>query len=271
MKTYNEENVEIFEDTLNMCAKIPALEAAIAGSIQNGFIQKKATGSILKRSFESTNIEVIPQKTTSAARTLKLKYPESKVCMLNFASATHPGGGVLGGASTQEESMCRCTTLYPVISDKKFYGEFYGKHKRGDGRYTSACIYTPGIVIIKNEDTHNCSKLFTTTSVDVVTCAAPNLRRTEMSNEELLEAYIERAKNIMELAVKGGDDILVLGAFGCGAFKNDPKIVASAWKDAIQSNFKDSFSQIIFAIPYNENWNEYKRKNYEIFKKVLSV
>lgn len=264
-----EKNVEIFKDTIERCSSNSILQKAIVESINKGFVQEKAVGRKFEKKFENTHIEAAPLKTTVAARIAKMKNQTSGVCMLNFASATHPGGGVERGASTQEENMCRCTTLYPVISNKKFYNNFYRKHKGGTSAYTETCIYTPGILIIKDENAYDCKPFYDFWEVDVVTCAAPNLRSFYMTNSEQLEAHIKRANNIMEATAKNGNDILIVGAFGCGAFRNNPEVVATAWKTAIQANFDKVFSQIIFAIPYSEDWDEEKRKNYEVFKRVL--
>ena len=113
--------------------------------------------------------------------------------------------------------------------------------------------------------------------VDVLTCAAPNLRenprnqynsdaseeKLTLTDEELYNIHVKRARNILNVAIKNEDDYLILGAFGCGAFRNNPEIVAKAYKDVLQ-DYMYCFKVIDFAIIDGKYSN-----NYEIFKRVL--
>lgn len=118
---------------------------------------------------------------------------------------------------------------------------------RNNVRYTDACIYTPGIISIKSDtafpQTVSESEWF---SVDVITCAAPNLREKpynsinpgqgkaiKVSPAELLEIHKKRGAHILDIAAANGADAVILGAFGCGAFQNDPNIVARAYASII--------------------------------------
>lgn len=101
-----------------------------------------------------------------------------KVCVHNFASATNPGGGVTHGSSAQEECLCRCSTLYPCLNENSLWNGFYGPHRKaGDPLYNDDCIYTPGVYVCKSDVSFpERMEEKDWYQVDVLTCAAPNLR-----------------------------------------------------------------------------------------------
>ena len=113
-------------------------------------------------------------------------------------------------------------------------------------------------------------------TVDVITIAAPDLRRksnvhaplvnggTFMNNAELFGYHVKRAIHMLTCAAAKGADILVLGAFGCGAFENDPEVVARAYKTALQE-FPKVFEKIEFAVYCSPR----DGRNYDVFKRVL--
>ena len=84
-----------------------------------------------------------------------------------------------------------------------------------------------------------------------------------LTYEELYNIHVKRARNILNVAIKNEDDYLILGAFGCGAFRNNPEIVAKAYKDVLQ-DYMYCFKVIDFAIIDGKYSN-----NYEIFKRIL--
>ncbi|MBR1438083.1 MAG: TIGR02452 family protein, partial [Synergistaceae bacterium] len=203
-----------------------------------------ATFTVKSRSFQT-------------AMNFHQEMPDKKIAVLNFASAIHPGGGVLSGSRAQEECLCRCSTLYPLIDQKWLKESYYIPNKEHyNFRHDDACIYSEGVVICKS-DTDFPERLKTEEfiTVDVITCAAPDLRKARYSDcnvKELFEIHIQRAKHILHIAALHGVDILVTGAFGCGAFKNDPELVAEAWKEALEE-YRKKFEYVIFAIYFREH------------------
>ena len=110
-------------------------------------------------------------------------YSDQKVCVLNFASSSNPGGGGENGSNDQEEAICRCSTLFPCISDDKIVNQFHKKHqaelKAGQmtALYNDDCIYTPDVLVFKTDTAH--PKLMPEKDwyqIDVISCEAPNLR-----------------------------------------------------------------------------------------------
>ena len=95
--------------------------------------------------------------------------------------------------------------------------------------------------------------------VDVITCAAPyyNLsRKKPVSSDKLRKVFFERIRNILEVAVANDTDIIVLGAFGCGAFNNPPELVADVFYQLLMDmEYGKYFKKIIFAIKGREGDN----------------
>ena len=266
-----EENIKIFNHTQELISKDKTLQDSIKYSIENSeFLADDMTIDLFFKDKDPGTVKVTKSSSFDAAR----KYT-GKVAVLNFASATNPGGGVTKGSNAQEECLCRCSTLYNVLSDPKFDEIFYKPHKEhGNALHNNDAIYTPNIQIIKSD---NYNLLYRPFSVDVITCAAPNLRETpanaynhergekpNVTDEELFNIHFRKAVHIFTLAASHGDETIILGAFGCGAFRNNPKVVAKAYKDAI-SNFKYAFKEIEFAV-YCSPWDSV---NYEEFKKMF--
>ena len=200
------------------------------------------------------NVVVSNADTFTTAGKLSQQY-KGKIAVLNFANAYHPGGGVLIGASAQEEDLCRVSTLYPVLASDINRKRFYEKHcmcKSAKG--SSDILYSPEILVFRfNDEQYTYMTPDEFFCVDVITCAAPQLPRgfvehaTEMEREQLYQIHLERGRRIIESAVKNGAKILVLGAFGCGAFQNDPCIVAKAYRELVIS-YAHCFERIEFAV-----------------------
>ena len=268
--------IEIFDDTQRFYAQ----NAALAKALQDA---RKATKlyeaddypAITKQADLERTVAVSKHKTFEAAMLIHKEHPDWKIAVLNFASATNPGGGVKTGSSAQEESLCRCSTLYPTLNQNWLWQCYYQKNRDAQNNlHTDACIYSPGVVICKNDDSFP-ERMDESdwATVDVISCAAPNLRRrpgnvhnpeygrtVSISDDGLYQLHLKRAKHIMHIAASNGVDAMILGAFGCGAFANDPIIVSRAYRDAI-ADYKQFFHVIEFAVYCREDETE----NYDAF------
>lgn len=290
--TTRDKLIEIFEDTLNMIQENAALKKAVEVSGEGAKLYMEgepveispcaagescdclaAEGTPSENSGEKNAsadaaVSVSRHRTFEAAQKLKAKFPGKRIAVLNFASATSPGGGVTDGAFAQEECLCRCSTLYPVLTRPEFVKNYYRFHrKRSDHLYTDACIYVPNVAIIKS-DVEEPKRLPKKdwTMVDVITCAAPNLWFAPwiLSEEELFELHLKRGEKIIQVALANKAEILVLGAFGCGAFRNDPRVVAKAYRQLVEK-YRNRFVDIEFAV----YCNQYSLANYEAFKNTM--
>ncbi len=284
MFNIREKNVEVFEDTKRLCKTNNRLINAIRESSNKQYIVMEGENieTTKEHRFKEPAMVLVSKKRSLEAAS---KYVGQKVCVHNFASATNPGGGVLKGSSAQEEAICRCSTLYFNISEPSIVDEYHDFHKRmlSEGKmdvtYNDDCIYTPDVVVFKSdtripEVMEECYWY----NVDVITCAAPNLRpdasnymnpdsgsaKVELTDEELKNLHIKRMRRILDIAKRENEDVVILGAFGCGAFYNSPKVVAEAMLIVIKEYLYD-FKTIEFAVFCTEK----DKKNYEEFKKIL--
>lgn len=274
---------EIFADTERFIKENPVLRQSAESSCKDTKLYDNPTVSVLTGSVDNVlcDITVTNSRTFEAAIRKSIDCPDKKIAVLNFASATHPGGGVKTGASAQEECLCRCSTLYPTLTQDWLWRKYYKKNRNmRDNLHTDACIYSPDIIICKS-DTDFPERLPEEEwhKVDVISCAAPNLRRepvnqynpesgkgVKMTPEKLYDLHLRRAKGILNTAAIHGVDILITGAFGCGAFANDPHTVAEAWRDAV-SDYGKIFSAIEFAV----YCRPYETENLKIFERIIGV
>ena len=206
---------------------------------------------------EPTVIRLVDVDTVSAVFEFASK--EKKTAVLNFASFKHPGGMFLEGSMAQEEALCHESTLYNVLC--RFTEFFYKPHEKclNKALYTDDALYSESIVFEREEKR----------KADVITIAAPNKTAAsfyqKVPEEQVNNVMEKRIEQILHIAQNEKCDTLILGAFGCGVFGNDPEFVANAFHNLLNAKFKDVFSEVIFAVPTFGKANP----NYEAFKKVF--
>ena len=211
-------------------------------------------------------IFVVPDSTFSAAQK-NLRY--GKTAVLNFANPQYPGGGASKGAVAQEECLCRCSNLYLCLSAPNIFEDYYFYHKKYTNHlFSDRLIYTKDVVVFKDES--EVPALLSRDEwffVDVITCAAPYIAKIDIDNASLKSLFKSRIKNIFEAAIDNKVEVIILGAFGCGAFKNPPEVVAEAFREVIDENgYADNFKKIVFAIKCNPN----NTKNLDVFQEEFS-
>ena len=193
-------------------------------------------------------VEVTPESTFEAARRLVLQEGLLDVVALNFASAVNPGGGWLGGALAQEEDLAISSSL--VACQWKALGFYEANRACPSVLYTDHLIYSPRVPFFRGKDGELLSR---PVPVSIITAPAPHagehLRRHPDDSEGLRLAIERRSGLILSVARDRGHRTLVLGAWGCGAFKNDPLTVAAAFRRWISdARFSGAFDRIVFAI-----------------------
>ena len=263
----SQERTMIFQDTMAWIEDNGALTAAVNEAREDSTVYLEGeTPSFQEGAPRPMAVSVSGQRSFEAAMELHRANPRAKIAVMNFANAFHPGGGVKSGASAQEECLCRCSTLYPVLASRVFRDSYYKFHyDRGSNLASDSLIYTPGVVICKtDEDLPRRMEEEQWVKVDVITVAAPDLRWDRLKPEELRRIHLSRARQILRCAAAQGVDILVAGAFGCGAFQNDPKVVAGAWKELLDE-FPRVFDHIRFAVYCPPGGS----RNYEIFRRAF--
>ena len=188
-----------------------------------------------------TKISVENMTTLEAAR--RLISEGRRPAVLNFASATNPGGGFLGGARAQEEYLARSSGLYACIRDNAMYA-FH--RSRRDPLYTNYAIYSPDVPVFRSDDGRLLDEPYT---VGIITCPAVNANRVDFKRKnEIGPAMWLRILKVLSIGVKHGHDSIVLGAWGCGAFGNDGHEIAELFHRALEQNFKGSYRRVVFAI-----------------------
>lgn len=256
-KLNKEDKIAIFEDTKQM--------------VLDGTIEAKS--ATMKYVFDDivpfgvnefdTNIVVENLDTVSALQ----KYSEiGKTCLLNMASYKRPGGGVRNGAQAQEECLFRCSNLFDVIS-KEYYPIL-----------DNEAIYTYNSVFFKDGNYGAIDPIV----CDVVTIAAVNLNKNsyyDSTKEDWVDGIVEKEDThteltkqkirlMLSLALQNEVENMVLGAWGCGVFKNDPTEMATMFKEVIaEKPFNKQFRNISFAVINDRNSVS---NNYSIFKNILT-
>lgn len=187
----------------------------------------------------------ILQNTTDEAI---MKSYEEHIAILNFASYKNPGGGFLSGCTAQEEWLCHYSYLFNILSKLSKYYEWNNAHLN-KGMYTNRAVYTPNVRFF---DSKGNSRL-----ADVITCAAPNksllFRYNAFSEEEnnlVLENRINFIKLIAYLSNPKTENI-ILGAWGCGVFRQDPVLVCNLFTLAFLNS---TYNTVIYAIPDNKTY-----------------
>lgn len=217
----------------------------IASSIKNTIVYDRQPN--LKTSGDLPKIEVVDLDSVNAVH----KYSSENMAVLNFASYKFPGGGFMRGSSAQEEALCQHSDLYNVISkfDQSLYE--WNRNNLNKGLYHNSGLYSPDIIF---DDKTSCA---------VITVPAPNksvmLKYGNATDKENYQALAERTKLVIDIASENNVKTLVLGAFGCGVFKQNPDEVAILFKQALRGS---SFERVVFAIPRGANYNAFK----EVFK-----
>ena len=180
-----------------------------------------------------------------------------KVAILNFADAIVPGGLVLYGAPTQEENICRCSNLYETLLECPLY---YNMNRLlGNRTYLDIMIYSPNVLVFRDDESY---ERVNPVNMDVITCPAPSqFLREDVADE----VFTKRIKKILIAAQKRGVNKIVLGAWGCGAFGQDPTIVGRAFAKVLSE--VNAFDKVIFAIKSSEGLDE--SSNYKFFKEAF--
>lgn len=270
------ERIQIFEDTIKRCDTDQQLNRSVQASLagQRIYWENEDLSPDLKKLYGTTELELSRERTCEAAK----RFNGKRVCILNFASFVTPGGGVTRGTTAQEESICRISTLYKCIADesaKAFYDSHWEliNNSRIDRRNNDDIIFTPGVTVFK-ADTFDCELLPENEwhDIDVITCAAPDLRYDysgktfNPTDAELQAVHEQRCRRILTVAAMHNAEIVILGAFGCGAFENRPGAVAKAAEN-VCGEFDGVFDKIVFAV-YTSSFDS---DNYRAFSAINNV
>ena len=265
------ERKQLAEEHLEFIQSLPDDQRDIVkSSVDNTRIFNIKVGypsPLYERKYKETSIDVIDSTTIQAV--LDEYKSEGLVTVLNFASAKHPGGGWLRGSMAQEESIASATTLYIPLSQSA--GKMYKLNENDpkSGYYQDLIVYTPDVLVLRDDngellENSMCISVISVPSVNsgVVYEHAKKKRIDTNYTKKMIQLLMEsRCTAILKVAAKYDTEVLILGAFGCGVFKNNPNDVAWIFSQLLDKTFGGVFKKVIFAIPND--------KNMEVFSKIF--
>jgi uncharacterized protein (TIGR02452 family) len=231
---------------------VVSIEANLAASkAGTRLIRPEEWGEIVAQAQElpregAGEMAVTAETTLEAARRLVSERSRDKVLALNFASARNPGGGFLNGARAQEESIARSSGLYPSLLKCQAY---YDANRAYRGTlYTDHAIICPAVPVIRDDTGTLLEKPY---ELSILTMPAPNrgaMRADSWEIPEIAGTFRRRIERIFALAAVLRQDTLIFGAWGCGAFRNDPAEVAGIFAEVLAEGWARCFGHVCFAI-----------------------
>lgn len=204
---------------------------------------------LLSGRSQPTVFEVTNETTFSAARRLAAVDASNRIAALNFASAKNPGGGFLSGAQAQEESLARASALHACL--ERHTGYYEANRRCGSPLYTDHLIVAPRVPVFRDDDDNLLEEPW---QVTIITCPAPNAGAIAEREPALLAAveatFRRRIEMVLSAAVAFDQSAIVLGAWGCGVFRNDPALVARLFGEFLLGDgpYRHAFSHVVFAV-----------------------
>jgi hypothetical protein len=227
------------------------------------------------RSAAPSGSQLVPSETrcitldlTTVEAALELCLTGKKPAVLNFAHGYNCGGGFEHAGGSQEEDLFRKTSLFlslwprrrsddgpGVLRRGMWIGDFDEALARKEPFYPHsecAVIYTPYVRLVRNArlrgaPLESAEDIDTLSTFSVLTVAAQNVGFEPQFRPPLLA---EKCRSVLWCAAHAGHDCVVLGAFGCGYFRNPPRVVRDTFADLLEGEFKGVFSIVVFAIPF---------------------
>lgn len=228
-------------------------EGAIRRCIQKTIVYSPS--HVFKTASKNSYVEWTVEDLDSVSAIIKHADKSRKTAVLNFASYKHPGGMFLEGAAAQEECLCHESILYNVLREFQGFYDWNVLHKNR-AMYLNRALYTPKVIFMRDGKEY---------ASDVITCAAPNLaaakRYLQVSDKENEIILGRRIRFVLDIASDNGVETLILGAYGCGVFGQNPKVVAEIFKDALRAK-SYGFQKVVFAIPEGNG-------NLQTFKNII--
>lgn len=233
------------------------------------------------QSYADVKAEVVNGDCLAVAKTL-VDAKIGKVAVLNMASRTSPGGGVISGAGAQEEYLFRCSDYYKSLYQFVDYGSQYDVERSEEYSYPmdrdfGGC-YSPNVTIFRGVEEEGYPFLANPWQVNFIAVAALNRPETVClpnGSMRLVDYLVPTAKNkirtIFNIAIDNGVQVLVLGAFGCGAYQNPPVHIAQLFKEILaEPEYRNAFKKVVFAIKQDHNSVSVNNKTLvEVFSEVF--
>jgi uncharacterized protein (TIGR02452 family) len=241
-KTYyiNEENEKItIEKELEICKKETVLFSPEE-------LAEMAKNELPEVDFE-TKIEIWNCSSLKAILKLADEENQKKLMCLNFALAKNPGGGFINGAEAQEESLARTSALYETQLQAE---DYYKIHRAMESCfYTDMMIYSPKVPVFRKDKGELLPKPVLCNFITSPAVNAGVVKRQEPERaDEICDAMDIRMDKMLALALNHANETLILGAWGCGVFRNDPEEIAGLFKKHLHGKYKNKFKRVVFAV-----------------------
>jgi uncharacterized protein (TIGR02452 family) len=196
-----------------------------------------------------TEFDVRNETTLTAARRLVVDRGLKRVLVLNFASAKNPGGGFLGGSQAQEESLARSSALYASLLTQPDY--YTTNRACRTALYTDHMILSPEVPVLREDGGQLLPQPYVVGMLTAPAVNAGAVNDNEPANvEKVLPTMASRITKVLAVALRHGYVHLVLGAWGCGVFRNDPEAIAELFAQALrhEGRFARAFGSVNFAV-----------------------
>lgn len=248
------ELADIFQETLNIVStgsyvNSKGQEVVIDGPGKVEILDLKERQSGVRG--RTPNISVVCMDSFDIVQKLN----EDNVLVLDMANPIDPCGNLEGGARSQEEELCRRSNLAPALRSQPY------------PLSETEVVYVPKVTVFREVGTYELlDEPFNCSVVAASAIITPDLDRFGMMSWQDVVLTEEKVRSILRVAIKFNHRCIVLGAFGCGAFGNPPRQIASIFKKVLgEDEFAEMFDAIYFAIIEDE-----KRGNYKTFNEVFS-
>ena len=259
---------------LNQAGKKVVFKESLERAIENSILYRPDSFELLEKEIRQllienagreAKIEITSETTLEAARRLVVTEGIKETACLNFASAKNPGGGFLNGSQAQEESLARASGLYPCIAQMQ---EMYDYNRSLKHCYYSDYLsYAPEVPVLRDDHDQLLDELYL---VSMITAPAVNAgvvqEREADPRPKIRQVMLERIKKILLVAALKQNRVLILGAYGCGVFRNQTEDVADYFRVVLfELGLGVLFERIVFAI-YESRGEQDKKM---VFKQVL--
>lgn len=246
MKKYVERNIEVFKESRILASTKYKAETDSLVEQTKVYRQPLDLISESKRNVSACNIGFDRCDTVySILSGIQHGY---NVCALNFADAITPGGLVFQGAFTQEECLCRCSNLYESLVKPECIEDYYKYNASlGNSIFSDRVIYSKGVSILR--ESFQYFLLDEIVKCDIVTCPAP-IFGAFSDVGHYYNVILNRIKGILKVVEDNGADAVILGAWGCGAFGGDARLVGRAFAEALKEF--NCFDAVVFSVKSSE-------------------
>lgn len=274
--------IDVYKNTL-ACVKAGGYTSATGalvtlnltniGPAHNHFYSRPFT--VAPTNTGNCHIEVVEGDCLEFAKSLTEPLQRGEVAVLNMANRQNPGGGVMNGAGAQEEYLFRCSDYYRFLYRYKDYASQYGLSRARESYpmdRNHGGIFSCGVTVFRGPEEEGYPLLDAPWKVNFIAVAGINRPETVTVNgeqrltDDMAQGNLNKIRTILRIAIDNHQRVLVLGALGCGAFRNPPKHMAELFNQALhETEFNGAFDAVYFAIKNDHN----SQVNYNIFKQVI--